>query len=52
SYYQAAFDRATLINATEVGKIFQKKRRAIESKYAEMKNIHGLKRARYRGWNG
>ncbi|MBU7042029.1 MAG: IS1182 family transposase [Theionarchaea archaeon] len=49
SYCQAAFDRATLINATEVGKIFQKKRRAIESKYAEMKNIHGLKRARYRG---
>jgi transposase len=49
SYYQAAFDEAARINARQTGRALQLERRSIESKYAEMKNIHGLKRARYRG---
>jgi IS5 family transposase len=49
SYYQAAFDEAARINTTRTGRALQKERSSIESKYAEMKNIHGLKRARYRG---
>jgi IS5 family transposase len=51
SYFQKEFDEAEQFNATERGKTLQKKRTSIESKYAEMKNIHGLKRARYRGIN-
>ena len=49
SYFQKEFDEAEIFNATEEGRTLQKKRISIESKYAEMKNIHGLKRARYRG---
>jgi IS5 family transposase len=49
SYFQKEFDEAEKFNATKRGKTLQKKRTSIESKYAEMKNIHGLKRARYRG---
>lgn len=49
SYFQKEFDEAEKFNGTKRGKTLQKKRTTIESKYAEMKNIHGLKRARYRG---
>ena len=51
SYFQEEFDEAGIVNATKKGRTLQKKRTSIESKYAEMKNIHGLKRARYRGVN-
>jgi IS5 family transposase len=49
SFYHEEFEKARKFNETEDYKTLQEERKQIESKFAEMKNIHGLKRARYRG---
>ncbi len=49
SYYQAEFDEAQKGASTTEYKARMKKRPLIESKYSEVKALHGLGRARYRG---
>jgi transposase len=49
SYYQSLFDEAAEFNKTASYKEHKKKRAHIEPKYSEMKHIHGMERARYRG---
>ena len=49
SYYQSLFDEAEEFNKTDAYKEHKKKRAHIEPKYSEMKHIHGMERARYRG---
>ena len=49
SYYQSLFDEAAEFNKTDRYKEHMKKRARMEPKYSEMKHIHGLERARYRG---
>jgi len=49
SYYQKEFDEAEKFNSTPEYTAHMKKRASIEPKNAEMKNSHGLARARYRG---